>query len=99
LPLAFEPPCGADLSYPEARVEARSCLRIARANGGIAKMRKLIAITPLQKWQLEQMAWIGDLPLAVVVRAIEYRAQVLAVFDELVKNERKKSRPTPAHYG
>lgn len=54
-------------------------------------MRELIAITPLQKWQLEHMAWLGDLPLAVVVRAIEYRAQVLAVFDELVNNQRKKS--------
>ena len=38
-------------------------------------------------------SWIGDLPLAVVVRAIEYRAQVLAAFDELINNQREKIRP------
>jgi hypothetical protein len=97
-----EPPCGSDLSFPEAHVEARSCLKIARANGGIEaieRMREQIAITPLQKWELERMAWIGDLPLAVVARAIEYRAQVLAAFDELVNSERKKSRSTLGHCG
>jgi hypothetical protein len=65
-------------------------LKIARANGGIEAMPgRPIAITPLQKWELERMAWVGDLPLAVVLRAIEYREQVLTAFDELVKANEK----------
>ncbi len=90
-----EPPCGSDLSYTAAQIEAKACLKIALANGGIAAMERTIAITPLQKWELERLAWIGDLPFAVVVRSIEYRAQVLAAFRELVNRERKKIRPTP----
>lgn len=79
--------CGADLSYPAPRIEAKACLRIARLHGGPEKMRQAIRITTEEQRTLRHLADIGEIPLPIVIRAIEYRLQVLDAFDRLAANE------------
>jgi hypothetical protein len=75
---------GRDLSFPDPVIEAKGCLKIALANGGVEKMRALIQISDQERRELEQMQWTGQLSEMLVNKSLEYRAQVLLAFDCLV---------------
>src|SRR5579863_9650843 len=74
-----------DWSWPLPESEARFLLRVAVNNGGIERMRELIAVSPEQKANLERLAATGQLSLLHVQRAIIFRQQVLEQFDRLVE--------------
>ena len=82
-----KPICGADLGYPDPRLEAKACLRFAKKNGGVEHMRRTIRITPEQERTLHHLADTGEISLSIVIRAIEYRRQVLEAFNWLAANE------------
>jgi hypothetical protein len=73
-----------DLSFTRASVEARCCLRIAIRNGGIEKMRRLIAVSEEEKRELQNMYSTGELSPFLVLKSLHYRVDVLREFDKLV---------------
>lgn len=81
-----------DLAFPPAEVEARACLKIAKRNGGIEAMRKTIEIDPLSMAFLDFWLEAGLLPAPTILRAKEYRGQVLEEFDKLVAREERRRR-------
>lgn len=79
-----------DLSYPPATIEAQSLFKSQHRLGGVEKVRKLIEIDPLSRAFLDYWQLRGWLPASTVIRAIEYREQVLEEFDRLVAREHKR---------
>lgn len=71
-------------SFPDAVVEARGCLRLARKTGEIAVMRAMIQIAPNEERALRRMSECGELAEVLVWRAVEFRKAVLAEFDRLL---------------
>ena len=67
--------------------EARSCLQIARSNGGITHMRELIAVSEGERAEL--LAWAVEEPTLAskIVTAIAYREEILREFEKLLANE------------
>ncbi len=76
-------------SFPDAVVEARGCLRLARKTGEIAAMRAMIKIRPNEERALRRMSEVGELAEVLVWRAVEFRKAVLAEFDKLLAASKK----------
>jgi hypothetical protein len=74
---------GPDISGNDPLTEARACVRVARANGGIEKMREVIEITPQAKKELRHLVRIGVISELLFNRTIHFRAAVLHEFDRL----------------
>jgi hypothetical protein len=71
---------------PSPRIEAKACVRVALANGGLEAMRKLIAVSAQEKANL--LSWATGDPQLVsrIEQAVTYREQVLEEFNRLAAN-------------
>ena len=69
--------------YPPAKAEARFLLHVARNNGGVDAMRRLISVTPREQTELERLVQCGQILEKRVQDAITFRAEVLREFDRL----------------
>jgi hypothetical protein len=76
--------------FGDAKTEAHQCLRIARSNGGIPKMRETIAVTHVQRAVLQKFAIANPEFASNVEKAIRYREVVLEIFDSLASSEEEK---------
>jgi hypothetical protein len=74
-----------DGNLPAPAREARFLLAVADRNGGRAKMKELIDITPEQKAELEELVRAGQLGAFQLRRIIIFREQVRLHFDRLVE--------------
>jgi copper(I)-binding protein len=72
-------------NYPAPAREAKFLLHIAVHNGGVEKMRELIAVSDAQKKTLERLVADGHVAQFHVDRSIAFRQQVLEIFNRLVE--------------
>ena len=69
---------------PTPRSEAFYCLRVARANGGVAAMREVIAVSEAERAELLSWAAADPSLTGKILAAVAFRGEVLEEFEKLL---------------